>query len=313
MKTNACSFGHVGPLLAVAAIIAATAAAQTQHGPSTTLHPADPLGGGGSLESRSGGIALVSVIGGSLQLAPFAGGTVEIRTGFLGQGRQVTSFPVAADPERLDEGGSGALVPGEVTFDDGSVARPGILDIHWAVKRGPVQFAASGTVTAGRVTADTPAEVQAAFDGTATAAAFTVANIDPDDYGDYAGDGLDDAFQLGFFGEPPNPLAAPEIDPDGDSQSNRFEFLAGLDPTDCTSRFALRLARDPVQPGHALLTFGPMMAGRAYVVAASPDLSPGSWAELVNPLVNDEWPTRTVTDTSPPMDKKFYRVNITKP
>lgn len=46
----------------------------------------------------------------------------------------------------------------------------------------------------------------------------------------YAGDAIDDAWQLNYFG-PTNPQGLALADPDGDGRNNVAEFLAGTDPT----------------------------------------------------------------------------------
>jgi len=64
-----------------------------------------------------------------------------------------------------------------------------------------------------------------------------VINVGNDDFGSYAGDGLDDAWQVSYFGSD-NPNAAPGADPDGDFMSNRGEYIAGTIPTNATSHFS---------------------------------------------------------------------------
>ena len=72
-----------------------------------------------------------------------------------------------------------------------------------------------------------------------------------------AGDGIDDAWQVQYFGLPPNANAGPLRDPDGDGRNNRDEWIAGLSPADPASVFKLRIA------GHlqdTQLFFGPPVA-----------------------------------------------------
>lgn len=60
-------------------------------------------------------------------------------------------------------------------------------------------------------------------------------------------DGIDDSWQVQYFGQPPNPLAAPNADADGTGQNNLFKFIAGLNPLD-GSRFTLSIL--PVTVNH---------------------------------------------------------------
>ena len=55
---------------------------------------------------------------------------------------------------------------------------------------------------------DTQATAGAAWGAVTGQLALTVLDTDPDNYGSYAGDGLDDDWQFNFFG-PDNPLAVP--------------------------------------------------------------------------------------------------------
>jgi hypothetical protein len=43
------------------------------------------------------------------------------------------------------------------------------------------------------------------------------------------------AWQIQYFGNTNSPIAAPTADPDGDSQNNFTEFIAGFNPTNSTS------------------------------------------------------------------------------
>ncbi|NQW99712.1 hypothetical protein HQ447_03565, partial [bacterium] len=133
--------------------------------------------------------------------------------------------------------------------------------------------------------------------------------------GTYAGDTLDDAWQVQYFGQPPNANAGPLIDPDGDGQTNLFEHTAGLVPTDAASRFFVTIAPVPGLPTRKRIIFEPLVltAGRTYTVKFSPDLAPGSWTTLTGTTQNDIDDQRTVTDLNATEAKKFYQVEIFKP
>ena len=62
----------------------------------------------------------------------------------------------------------------------------------------------------------------------------------PDNHGSYAGDGIPDSWQAQYF-ELNNPNAAPNKDVDGTGQNNLFKYVAGLDPTNPTSVFRLKI------------------------------------------------------------------------
>ena len=113
-------------------------------------------------------------------------------------------------------------------------------------------------------------------------------------FGSYAGDGLGDDWQGQYFGQN-NPLAAPNADPDGDGQTNQFEFTAGLAPNDPASTFHLQIAPVAGQPSRKKVIFSPRLDGRTYIVEAMPALG-GSWQPLTSSTQSDNGTERTVTD-----------------
>lgn len=159
---------------------------------------------------------------------------------------------------------------------------------------------------------ETAATVAGAFDIIQAIANFQVLDTDKDNYGSYAGDELDDDWQVVNFGEN-NPLAAPAANPDGDPHDNRFEFTAGLDPNDSESRFRLSIGVVPGEPGHRCLVFSPVLLDRIYQVKTRTDLDPGQWSPLNGALQSDSGSERSVTDTTATEGSKFYRVEISKP
>ena len=182
---------------------------------------------------------------------------------------------------------------------------------------GPLtSISSSGLATAGAVFQNTAAIVQGISNGFTGSLSLTVLNTTPDNFGSYAGDGLGDDWQVQFFGLN-NPNAAPLLDPDGDGQTNAFEFTAGLVPTDPASRFVLTISDIPGQPIWKKLTFRPRLLDRTYTVKAKARLLTGSYLPLSNPSApTDSGPdgqTRAITDLNAVGTTKFYQVEITKP
>mgnify|MGYP003429983250 CR=1 FL=1 len=68
-------------------------------------------------------------------------------------------------------------------------------------------------------------------------------------------------------------FAITALDPDGDGQSNHFEFTAGLIPTDPASRFTLAIAPVDGEPAQKALIFAPRLADRTYTVTFKADLT----------------------------------------
>ncbi len=78
-----------------------------------------------------------------------------------------------------------------------------------------------------------------------------------------------EAWRLQFFGITTNTgKAADTADPDGDGNDNRFEYAAGLIPTDPNSRFKVRVEKVVGQPTQRAIIFSPLVltAGRTYAV-----------------------------------------------
>ena len=232
--------------------------------------------------------------------------------GYIAQLYEIAGLvPTAATPG-VNEGETLQLGARQL-LDDATLLTVPAAAVGWSVQSGPLTgIDSGGLATAGLVYQDTAATAEGALAGFTGSLGLTVIDSIPDNFGSYAADGIGDDWQFQYFGLD-NPAAAPALDPDGDSQDNRFEFIAGLVPTDPLSRFLLRIEPDPVESDHQHLIFSPIVAGRVYTVEAGSSLAPDSWSELTAPLQSDTGAERTVTDTVATEPNKFYRVNIAKP
>ncbi len=102
-------------------------------------------------------------------------------------------------------------------------------------------------------------------------------------------------------------------DDDGDGNSNYFEFIAGLVPTNAGSVFKISVSSVPGQSSQRAIVMSPIISGRTYTVKSSESLSPPTWISLSNPAVSDAGNVRTVTDTAATEAKKFYVIEISIP
>ncbi len=219
-----------------------------------------------------------------------------------------------ANPTTINEGGTLQLGAAQL-LDDATTLAVDASTVTWSVASGPLTSSdASGLGTAGIVYQDTAATAQGNYLSYTSTLALTVLNVNGEDLAGYSGDGIDDAWQVQYFGLPPNPNAAPNVDFDGAGQTNFFKFIAGLNPLDPNSRFVLKIAPVPAQPGQKNLIFNPRLSDRTYSVTTKPNLlTIGGWNSLVSFLQNDNGTVRTVTDLNSSGAAKFYRVEIAKP
>ena len=103
------------------------------------------------------------------------------------------------------------------------------------------------------------------------------------------------------------------MDADGTGQTNMFKYVAGLNPTDRTSRFVVDIQGVAGQPNQMQLVFYPIVLGRSYTVVTKNKLTDPTWVPLSNYTQADNGQQRTVTDLGFSGGKKFYKVNISKP
>ena len=233
-----------------------------------------------------------------------------VKHGYIGQLYELASgFTLSATPPTINEGGTRQLSAAR-NLDDGTGLALDPAAVAWSVLGGPITgINLAGLATAGTVYQSTGASVQGVASGFTASLALTVLNVNIDDFSGYSGDEIDDAWQVQYFGLPPNAAAGPLLDPDGDGQNNRFEWIAGLVPIDANSAFKLSILGS-AQGAH--LIFSPTVAGRTYLVKYGFDfLDVPNWLTLAGGLTTDVGNQRTVIDTAAPgSPKKYYRVEI---
>jgi len=232
--------------------------------------------------------------------------------GYIGQLYDVAALTLVANPSTVNEGSTRQLAANAVA-DDATALPLNASQVTWSVVSGPItSVSPGGLATAAIVYQNSPATVGGSYQGLASTVGLTVVNVGIDDYGAYAGDGLDDAWQVLYFGEN-NPRAQPGMDPDGDGQDNRHEYFSNTVPTDSLSKFNLSIGYVVGQPTHKDIIFSPRYPSRVYDVEFRNDLLGPAWSPLFGTTTNDVSTTRTVRDLNATGLEKYYRVRISLP
>ncbi len=255
-----------------------------------------------SNDGSVGGIAGLSIVAAPSQTA---------KSGYPGQLIDVTNIVLSANPTNLNEN-SARQIEARFTYDDGTVSPLAVASVAWSLVNGPLSGVnASGVATATNVYQNTLATVRGASGGRSNTLGLLVLNTGIDDFAFYAGDGIDDAWQVQYFGQN-NLNARPGADPDGDGQTNLFEYVAGTIPTDTTSKFRLSISNVVGQTNQRALQFSPRFPSRTYTPEGRSLVDSGTFLAVTG-LVTDAATTRTVIDTNATGGTKFYRVKISNP
>lgn len=274
-----------------------------------TIAAEDNSGGGGA--AASAGYTAVTSCGGIAGIGTSTG--LLAKAGYIGQLYTVDSVEIAAETTSFDEMTTLQL-NAALRLDDGTLIQGAAADVSWSIQSGPLAgISETGLVTAGTVYQNTAATACAEYDGTPGTLGLTVLNVTNDDYGSYAGDGIDDDWQVGYFGGPPNSNAGPDADPDADQQNNLLEFLSGFSPVDPAERFLLTIAVVPMDEMTKQVTFtlNRVVPERTYMLMHSEDPAAGFsgfWDLRVSAPV-ENWTHSEIFDAP----REFFRVEISKP
>ena len=236
------------------------------------------------------------------------------KNGYIGQLFDVVGVVPTAPASTVNEGFS--LQLGAVQLLDDATVLPFSSSLAaWSVVGSPSPISsicASGLASAATVYQDSPATVRASYQGFTGTLNLTVLNVNSDDYGIYAADGLPDDWQAQYFGLN-NPKAAPNQDASGTGQTNLFKYIAGLNPTDRASAFRVSVQPVAGQPTQKQIVFSPVITDRTYTVLYKTSMTDSVWTLLTGATQSDNGQQRTVTDTSAGGKTKFYKVLISKP
>jgi hypothetical protein len=288
-------------------------------------------------EAAGGDVRVVSTIdsGGSVQ----SGGNVQI-TGFVGEpgivaaggdviARQggnsivyyATGFTVSPEAATINERGSAdsnstrTQLQGNVVYDDATLGAVDGSLVSWAAPSpgsALASISAGGIAQAATVYQNTVASFSGAYGGITATSSLTVLNILPDNYGVYAGDTFDDAWEIaqGMSGAV-NPNAMNNGVPNWQLYAMGFNPAqpapAVLASTATTGGyFAVRYTRNPYATNY---TFNPQETGNLSVGFTNM-VSPVSVTNLVSGV------EQITTRGSVPINatnKQFLRVKVAQP
>jgi hypothetical protein len=269
------------------------------------------------VSAGSGGISAEISLGDESDGVP--GGTsalgVQARPNLVGQFYDVRGLSVFASPATVNERSSRQLAA-TATMDDATSLAVVADQVAWSESSAALAgISVAGLATAASVYQNTIATVHGTFQGIADPDGFdlTVLNTASDDFENYAADGIDDDWQVAWFGLPPNEDAAPAADPDADQQDNQLEFLSGFSPLDPMARFELRIVAVDRGSGTADLQLNRVIPDRTYTLKASPDLiTPFAPIGSLPPVTEPE-PDKIIRDNSATAPRRFYLIEISKP
>jgi hypothetical protein len=270
--------------------------------PALTTDVLDAAGG----HATGGNVEMESSLGGFGVLSTGAG-AVTARAGFPGQLYDPATVAITPGEATLQENNV-RLFTAEVVCDDATLLPASAL--VWSVDNQYLSVSSAGEVSTGLVPEPFAATLTATAGSVSGTALLTITDSDPDNYRDYAGDGLPDAWQILHFGES-NPGAAPAADPDADGQDNQTEYLAGTDPNDAASFLQLRFGPDPA-PGAKSLLFTPFLPDRTYTLEWSATLA-APWTVLPDAPTPAAMPGEGEFTDTPAEPRTYYRVRITVP
>ncbi len=273
--------------------------------------PADTADAGGR-RATSAAYSNVGSVGGIGGVGTAPAPATVAKHSYVGQLYDVTSLALSANPSPVNEVAVtqlGALA----VLDDATRLVPAPASVLWNVVSGPIaSVTPGGLATAAPVYQNTSATVGGRFLGRSNGLDVLVVNILPDNFGTYAGDGLDDAWQVQYFGLD-NANACPLCDPDLDSQNNRFEYTAGTIPTDFNSHFRFHIAAVPGNLTNQNLVFSPRFPSRSYVAQYRTNAGSGTFVPVPVTATSDAGTERTITDLRATNTARFYRIGITYP
>ncbi|MBN1269314.1 MAG: hypothetical protein JXB04_06995 [Kiritimatiellae bacterium] len=267
------------------------------------------LDGGGTRLTNTGLQVIDGSIGGlgGVLSSNVPGGDQVAKHGYAGQLYDLAGIQAYATPTTIDESASRQL-GARWEYDDLTVD-PLDGEADWRIVDGPLaSISVGGLATASNVYEDTAASAQAQYQGYTDLVGLLVLNINWDNWGLYAADGVDDAWQVRYFGET-NPDGLGDEDPDLDDDNNREEWYADTIPTDSNSYFRLT----GMEHTNSFMVSFVCTNSREYSLQYATNMVDGSWL-MVDGATNvaGVGSSMTLTDAVDAVQRS-YRVGVSLP
>lgn len=288
-------------------------------------------------EATGGDVTIVSTIdsgglvqsNGDVQITGFvgepgivsSGGNVVVRQGGNSMIYYAAGFAVASDAATINEQGASdtsstrTQLRGNVVYDDASLSALDGSQVAWttpATGSALASISASGLAQAATVYQGTSASFSGSYGGINATSSLTVLNVLPDNFGAWAGDTFDDAWEIAQgMGGAVNPNAT------NNGVPNWQLYAMGYNPAlPAPAVLALSTATN----GYLAVTYtrNPYATGYVFTPQESGNLSVG-FTNMVNPnsVTNASGGVETiVTRGSVPINatnKQFLRVKVAQP
>ena len=115
-----------------------------------------------------------------------------------------------------------------------------------------------------------------------------------------------DEWKISFFGSTTNPLAADDVDADGDGMPNWMEYLAGTNPTNAASRFQFTSATFNSQGAQGVALNWLTAPGKTYILESQPALGEGNWSAIGTNSGDGNYYQLLITNYSG--ESRFYQI-----
>ncbi|EDY80855.1 hypothetical protein VDG1235_472 [Verrucomicrobiia bacterium DG1235] len=157
------------------------------------------VGGG---RSYSANLMNDGSVGGLSGVSDLSSPVTVVKHGFVGQLYERVGLVVSADSESLNEETS-LLLKAEIKLDDASVLSVENSSVTWSPLSDLLTVDGGGVVAASEVYKVTSGSIRGRVGQWESSVILTVLNSDPDNYREFAGDGIDDALQVDVIFEHP--------------------------------------------------------------------------------------------------------------